>query len=63
MEISAMIQENFGKKIIIANEKIARRTITGNFKTEDADELLKTISEVLDLKIDTNGTAIIITDN
>lgn len=63
MEISAMIQENFGKKIIIANEKIARRTITGNFKTEDADELLRTISEVLDLKIDTTGTAIVITDN
>lgn len=63
MEISAMIRENFGKKIIIANDKIARRTITGNFKTEDADELLKTISEVLDLKIDTTGNAIVITDN
>ncbi|WP_159468217.1 FecR family protein [Dyadobacter sp. 3J3] len=63
IEISAMIQENFGKKIIIANDKIARRTITGNFKTEDADELLKTISEVLDLKIETAGNAIVITDN
>ncbi|MCF0058148.1 FecR family protein [Dyadobacter sp. CY356] len=63
MEISAMIQENFGKKIVLSNDKIARRTITGNFKTENADELLKTISEVLDLKIETAGNVIVITDH
>ncbi|MBE9460703.1 FecR family protein [Dyadobacter subterraneus] len=63
MEISAMINENFGRKIIIANEKIARRTITGNFKTESADELLKTISEVLDLRVETAGNSILITEN
>lgn len=62
-EISALIQENFGKKIKIANDKIARRTITGNFKTENADELLRTVSEVLDLKIESTPNTILITDN
>jgi transmembrane sensor len=63
LEISALIEESFGRKIRIANDKIARRTITGNFRTENAEELLKTVAEVLDLKIETTGNAIFITDN
>ncbi|WP_254563015.1 FecR family protein [Dyadobacter diqingensis] len=63
LEISNLIQENFGKKVRIANDKIARRTITGNFKTQNAEELLRTVSEVLDLEIETAGDSILITDN
>jgi len=63
LEISSLIEENFGKKIRISNDKIARRTITGNFKTENAEELLKTVSEVLDLDIENKGDSILITDN
>ena len=62
-EISSLIEESFGIKIRIANDEIALRTLTGNFKTENAEELLKTIAEVLDLKIETKGNAILITDN
>lgn len=63
LEISNLIQENFGKKVRIANDKIASRTITGNFKTQNAEELLRTVSEVLDLEIETAGDSILITDN
>jgi len=63
LEISSLIEENFGKKIRISNDKIASRTITGNFKTENAEELLKTVSEVLDLDIENKGDSILITDN
>jgi len=63
LEISNLIEENFGKKVRITNEKIARRTITGNFKTESAEELLKTVSEVLDVKIESKNDSILITDN
>ena len=62
-EISNLIEENFGKKVRIANDKIAGRTITGNFKTENTEELLRTVSEVLDLEIETVGDSILITDN
>jgi transmembrane sensor len=62
-EISALIEESFGIKIRIANDEIAHRTITGNFRTENAEELLKTVAEVLDLKIETKGNTIVITDN
>ena len=62
-EIMAMIEENFGKHIKIADRETALRTVTGNFKTKNADELLKTISEVLDLKIQTSGDSISLTSN
>lgn len=62
-EIRSLIEENFGKKIRIANDKIAHRTITGNFKTESAEELLKTVSEVLAINIENKGDSILITDN
>ncbi|CAG5005574.1 hypothetical protein DYBT9275_03608 [Dyadobacter sp. CECT 9275] len=49
-EISAMVEENFGMKVR-ADPDVYGRKITGNFKTENAEDLLKTISEVLDLKV------------
>ena len=49
-EISEMVEENFGIKVR-ADPEVYGRKITGNFKTENADDLLKTISEALDLKV------------
>lgn len=63
VEIGALVEESFGRKIRIANDKIARRTITGNFKTENAEELLRTVAEVLDLKIEVKDNTIVITHN
>ncbi len=48
-EIGQMMQENFGVKLK-SNEEILNRKITGNFKTENVNELLKTLTEVLDLQ-------------
>lgn len=62
-DISLMIEENFGLHVRSNSDEIALRTITGNFKTKDADELLKTISEVLDLKVQSSGDSILLTNN
>ncbi|NIJ51668.1 FecR family protein [Dyadobacter arcticus] len=62
-EIIAMIEENFGQKVTLSDSNIAERTITGNFKTKNADELLKTVSEVLDMKIEHNGNMVLLTNN
>ncbi len=62
-EICVMIEENFGAKVILASEEIADRTITGNFKTRNAEDLLKTISEVLDLRIRTSGDSTLISSH
>jgi ferric-dicitrate binding protein FerR (iron transport regulator) len=59
-EICVMIEENFGEKVTLATPEIADRTITGNFKTKNADDLLKAISEALDLRIRSSGDSTII---
>ncbi|MCF2488155.1 FecR family protein [Dyadobacter sp. CY347] len=59
-DIVAMIEENFGQKVKLSNAEMAQRTITGNFKTKNADELLKTVSEVLDMKVEQNGDTILL---
>ncbi|REA58385.1 iron dicitrate transport regulator FecR [Dyadobacter luteus] len=59
-EIASMIEENFGKKVSASNPETGKRTITGNFQTKNADELLKTISEVLDLKVQSSGDSILL---
>lgn len=63
MDIAAMVEENFGVKVSIADEQTRLRTVSGNFKTKKADELLKTISEVLDLKMHTTSDSILISAN
>jgi len=62
-EILAMIEESFGQKVSLSDSNIAQRSITGNFKTKNAEELLKTISEVLDLRVEQNGESILLTNN
>jgi transmembrane sensor len=62
-DIASMVEENFGIKVSIADEETRMRTITGNFKTRDADELLKTISEALDLKMSAAGDSILLSAN
>lgn len=62
-DIIAMMDENFGRRVILADSNIAQRTITGNFRTRNADELLKTISEVLDMKIEQQSDSFLLTTN
>jgi ferric-dicitrate binding protein FerR (iron transport regulator) len=62
-EILAMIEENFGQKVTLSDSNISQRLITGNFSTRNAEELLKTISEVLDLRVEQNGASILLTNN
>jgi len=62
-DIASMVEENFGIKVSIADEETRMRTITGNFKTQNADELLKTISEALDLRMSAAGDSILLSAN
>ncbi|MCE7043856.1 FecR domain-containing protein [Dyadobacter sp. CY312] len=62
-DIASMVEENFGIRVNIADEETRLRTITGNFKTKNAEELLKTISEALDLKMSAAGDSILLSAN
>lgn len=62
-DIASMVEENFGIPVAVADEETRLRTITGNFKTKNADELLKTISEALNLKMSVSGDSILLSPN
>lgn len=49
-DICHLLEENFGVTVLASGEEIARKTISGNFKTETADELLDILREVLNLE-------------
>ncbi|KAA6440777.1 DUF4974 domain-containing protein [Dyadobacter flavalbus] len=61
-DIVSMIEENFGQKVRLEDPEITSRTITGNFKTKNADELLRTVSEVLNIRMEQDGPTIILTN-
>ena len=49
LEVATMIEENFGLTIKFREDFLAKRTITGTFHAENADELLQVIAELLEI--------------
>ncbi len=60
LEICAILAENFGVKALPGNEATAARTISGNFKAQNADDLLDILREVLGLEIKKQNGSIIL---
>ncbi|MFN3488032.1 MAG: FecR family protein [Emticicia sp.] len=48
-EVATMIEENFGLTIGFREDFLAKRTISGTFHAENADELLQVIAELLEI--------------
>ncbi len=48
-EVAMMIEENFGLTIKFREDFLAKRTISGTFHAENADELLQVIAELLEI--------------
>lgn len=48
-EVATMIEENFGLTINFREGFLAKRTISGTFHAENADELLQVIAELLEI--------------
>jgi transmembrane sensor len=49
LEVATMIEENFGVKVTFKEEFLVKRTISGTFHAENADELLQVIAEILEI--------------
>jgi ferric-dicitrate binding protein FerR (iron transport regulator) len=59
-EVVTHISEFFGDKIVIDNETIANKTITGSFSATSARELLAIISEIYNLEMEQTKGKIIL---
>jgi transmembrane sensor len=61
-EISDRIYEIYGVQVAIPDTALANRTISGNYKADNIDELLQSLSELLDMEVSKSEDLIILTD-
>ncbi len=54
-EVAQMLEETYGLKVSIDNNKLSERKIMGSFRAENVDELLFTIAELLDINVVRQG--------
>jgi ferric-dicitrate binding protein FerR (iron transport regulator) len=50
-DVAQMLEETYGLKVTINNRELAERKVMGSFRAENVDELLNTISELLDINV------------
>lgn len=62
-EFAKIMDENYGVQVIIKDEALAKRTLVGSFRAENAEELLGIVSEIFNIKIVKTGNTVILTDN
>jgi transmembrane sensor len=58
-----MLNETYGLQVDIPSDKLAQRTLVGSFQADDADELLKTIADIFNLKIERQKNHVILLNN
>ncbi|MFN8349650.1 MAG: FecR domain-containing protein [Spirosomataceae bacterium] len=61
-EFSKIMEENYGVRVVIGDRTLAKRTLVGSFRAENADELLGIISEIFDINIVKTGDTVMLTD-
>ena len=51
VEVAQMLEETYGLKVEISSPELAQRELMGSFRANNLDELLQTISDLLDINI------------
>lgn len=59
-EITHLFAENFGIKVSISNNELAKWTVSGSFTAQSADELLETLTEASNLSFRKENNEVII---
>jgi len=61
-EVAYLLQENYGLQVEIKGEKLSERVLMGSFKAKNIDELLQTLSELLDINVVRQGNKVRMSD-
>lgn len=61
-EVSYMLEENYGLQVDIKNHELAQRVLMGSFQADNVDQLLQSISELLDVSVVRQGSHVQIVD-
>jgi transmembrane sensor len=57
-EVAYMLEENYGLQVEIRDHELARRVLIGSIGAESADQLLQSISELLDINVIRQGNRV-----
>ncbi|GAB3177017.1 FecR family protein [Telluribacter humicola] len=61
-EVAYLLQENYGLEVEIKGQALSERVIMGSFKANNIDELLQSISELLDIDVVRQGNHVQLAD-
>ncbi len=61
-EVAYLLQENYGLTFEIRGEELGRRMLMGSFRAKNVDELLQSIAELLDIRVDRQGNHVLLSD-
>jgi transmembrane sensor len=62
-EVAQMLEETYGLKVEISSPELAQRELMGSFRANNLDELLQTISDLLDINIVRESDTIRLSEN
>ncbi|SFE66330.1 FecR family protein [Spirosoma endophyticum] len=61
-EVAYMLEENYGLQVKIKDQALAGRVLMGSFQADNVDQLLQSISELLDVNVVRQGNQVQIMD-
>ncbi len=61
-EVAYLLQENYGLTFEISGEGLGGRMLMGSFRAENVDELLQSIAELLDIRVQRQGNHVKLSD-
>ncbi|ADB42244.1 FecR family protein [Spirosoma linguale] len=62
-EVAYLLEDNYGLQVEIKNHELAERVLMGSFRADNVDQLLQSISELLDVNVVRQGQRVQIMDN
>ncbi|MFD2572699.1 FecR family protein [Spirosoma soli] len=57
-EVAYMLEDNYGLQVEIKDQKLAERVLMGSLRAENVDQLLQSISELLDIDVVRQGNRV-----
>lgn len=61
-DVAYLLQENYGLEVEIKDKELSERVIMGSFRAENVDQLLQSISELLDISVVRQGNRVQLSD-
>ncbi|OIN56128.1 FecR family protein [Arsenicibacter rosenii] len=61
-EVAYLLEDNYGLEVTISDQALAERVLMGSFRADNVDQLLQSISELLDITVVRQGNKVRISD-